>query len=203
VIADQFYWRKCPGAGAVLTFNHAGRYVRIIDERIGRNTVFALFLPFSPESLSPRQPNPTATATVAGPVATAPWKPESTCGLPPPRVKLKARAARRGKRLEIGSVACLVRCEIRVGLATCDRFGTPWQVQDCLEFGHREKTVRLSFRHTFPGGRGASRLLIPSQQSRRIGFGIFDVSVSVNGGEKVELRQLRVPRAAVETKSKR
>jgi hypothetical protein len=196
VVADDFYWDKCPGAGAVLTFDHVRRYVRVIDWRIGRDTVFAATgIPL--DRIEPMQPSPARAAIIAGPITPARWQPESACGLPPPRVTLRTRAVRRGKRLEIGRVGCLVRCRVRVRLATCDRWGTPGEVQDCLEFGHREKKLRVGFKHTFPGSANTARLLVPSRQTRRIGFGIFDVSVY--GDKAFGSAQVRVPRRAVET----
>jgi hypothetical protein len=104
---------------AVLTFNHAGQYVRVIEERIARDAAFPMFGVSSPLALEPREPGPTNAATIAGPIAPGNGPPESTCGLSPPHVKLAEQVIRRGNRLDIGRVLCLVRCRVRVGLTTC------------------------------------------------------------------------------------
>jgi hypothetical protein len=197
VIADSYYWSKCPGTGAVLTYDFVGQYVRIVEKRIGRSTPFPAFGVGSPGGLHPIEPGPTGAAAVAGPIAAAPWKPESTCGLPPPRVTLLKRAKLRGKRLEIGQVGCLQQCQVGVKFETCKLMAG-----GCRALRPGEKKVSVYFTRTFPGGPQSGKLFIPSRQTRRIGPGSYSANVFQAGAFGVSA-QVKVPRSAAEAKSKR
>jgi hypothetical protein len=190
VVADSHSWRKCPDAGAVLTYNFVGQYVRVVDERIGRSTPFTANLIGSPQSLNPAEPGPTATATVAGPIAAATGPPESTCGAPPPRVTLAKHAIRRGSRLEIGRIGCLLGCQVRVRLETCK---VKAGISGCRALRPGEKKIRLAFTRKFQSGPNSGVLLVPYRHTRRIGPGTFAVNVApVEGYATSGL--VRVPR---------
>jgi hypothetical protein len=200
VIADSYYWSKCPGTGAVLTYDFVSQYVRVVEERIGRSTPFPAFaITGSPGGLRPIEPGPTAEAGVAGPIAAAPWKPESTCGLPSPRVTIFKRAKLHGKRLEIGQVGCFQSCQVRVRFDTCRLKAG---LSGCWPLRPEEKKVSVYFTRTFPGGPQSGRLFIPARQTRRIGPGSYSANVSQVGEFGVSA-QVKVPRSAVQRKAKR
>jgi hypothetical protein len=65
VISATFYWEKCPGTGARIPQRYLGWYVRVADQRIGQNTVFAARGYRRPQDLEPLRTAPdTAVATV-------------------------------------------------------------------------------------------------------------------------------------------
>lgn len=82
VIADAFYWNRCPGAGAVIHPRYEGWYLRVVDRRMRRNAVFALYAVSRPEELTPIRPSRAAAATVVGPIGPAQGPPASECGQP-------------------------------------------------------------------------------------------------------------------------
>lgn len=174
VVADQVYWDKCPGAGAVLAPHHAGRYLRVIDRRLGRDVTFTPIGISSPAYIRPLDPGPSRAATIAGPIGRASGPAESDCGPPPMRVTLARRAVRRGARLEFGRVRCLSRCTLRV---------------DVKPTRHR----KLSFRRTFAKGRAAKRLSLPARVTRRINGGSFRASVFL-GREMISAGRVTVSR---------
>jgi hypothetical protein len=173
VVADPLGWAKCPGAGAVLTFNQAGRYVRVIDWRIGRDAAFALVGVPSPDRIEPLHPGPALAATIAGPIAPASGPPESTCGQPPPKVTLPARAIRRRDRLELGTVTCVMRCRVRVYLKQKGRRG-------------------ISFKRSFTVGAAPHRLLLPVKVTRRMKPGATNVSVFL-GADLISEGRVAIP----------
>jgi hypothetical protein len=196
VVADGFYWDKCPGAGAVLTYNFVGQYVRVIDERIGAHAVFPPFGVGSPSALHPMEPGSTAAATVVGPIAAAAGPPDSGCGLPPPRVTIPKRAKRHGKRLEVGQVGCFQRCQVRVRFQTCKmKPGLGY----CRALSPGERNVRIDFTRTFPGGPQSGLLLIPLRKMRQIVPGTYAVNVLSSALTAL----VRVPRSAVRAKASR
>lgn len=160
VVADQVYWNSCPGVGAVLAPHHARRYLRVIDQRLGRDVAFTMMgLPSpSPSYIEALQPTPSRAGTIAGPIGLPTGPPESTCGPPPPHVILAQRAVRRGDRLEFGRIRCVARCTVAV---------------DVRQKRHR----KLRFKRMLPKGGGTKRLLLPVGVTRRIRASSFRVSV--------------------------
>jgi hypothetical protein len=173
VVADSVAWNKCPGAGAVLASHHAGRYVRVIDWRIGRDTAFGLVAFPSANYIDPQQPGPVRAATIDGPVTRASEPPESTCGPPPPEVTLAARAVFQHNRLAVGRVRCVRRCLVRVD----------------VKQGRRRK---LSFRRTFRSG-PAKKLLLPLRVTRRLTPGRTTITV-LSGKVTISKARIAVPR---------
>ncbi|HEX6713210.1 MAG TPA: hypothetical protein VF066_07485 [Thermoleophilaceae bacterium] len=53
VIADTYYWHKCPGAGARIAQRYAGWYLRVADTHLGRDVVFAQRAYERPEDINP------------------------------------------------------------------------------------------------------------------------------------------------------
>ena len=174
VVADQIYWNKCASAGAVLASHHAGRYVRVIEQRLGRDIAFTpVGIPL-PSDIEPLEPAPARAATIAGPIRPASGPAESKCGPPPPRVTLARRAVRRGGRLELGRISCVSRCTVRI---------------DVSQKRHR----KLSYARTFTKPRGAKRLMLPVRATGRIKAGSFKVSVFF-GREMISTRRVTASR---------
>jgi hypothetical protein len=159
VVADAVYWDHCPGAGAVLTPAHLGRYVRVIDERIDRATPFLLFGVSLPGRLRSIQPGPAAAATVAGPIKPARGAPESNCGQPP-RLALSAHPPRRGRRIALGRITCSKACRVLVIVR---------------QARHRVRIARRVSARVEP-----HRLWLPARLARRLRPGMATVSASVS-----------------------
>ena len=65
VISATFYWEKCPGISARIAPRYLGWYLRVADQRIGQNTVFAARAYRRPQDLAPLRTAPdTAVMTV-------------------------------------------------------------------------------------------------------------------------------------------
>lgn len=175
VVADAFYWDKCPGAGAVLTAAYLGWYVRVIDKRMGPDAVFPAFRVPSPARLRPIQPGAAAAATVAGPIAHGRGRPESNCGLPP-SFALAAHPARRHGRLELGRITCPQRCRVRVVI--------------------RQGSRRVRLAHTLSTSAASRRLLLPARLARRLKPGVATASVSIaarTGRHTISSRRIVLP----------
>jgi hypothetical protein len=114
VIADDVYWDRCPGAGAVLQRRYEGWYVRVVDERVGHDLAWADFAVSAPEALKPLEPSPAQAAATFGPIRPAAGPAESTCGTPgrlgSARLLRRARSTPAGAVL--GSVSCRRSCRV-------------------------------------------------------------------------------------------
>ena len=128
----------CVVSGGALRAEHQGRYAFSVVTRTASND----HVPAAPADGTPAATVPTRTAIVvvssaAGPIAadvadappipapTAPGGGGSTPGTPgtpgtpqakKPKVKLRKRALRRGKRVTVGSVTCATRCRVRLSV---------------------------------------------------------------------------------------
>jgi hypothetical protein len=68
VLSDSVYANRCVGVGAVIASRYRGWFVRIVDQRIGRDTAFAR-VAFAPGHVPVLVPGPDAASSLAGPIA--------------------------------------------------------------------------------------------------------------------------------------
>jgi hypothetical protein len=102
VIADDVYWDRCPGAGAVLPARYAGWHVRVVDQRVGRDIGWPDFAVGTPEALKPLEPLPAQAAATFGPIRSATG----------PYLLCRARSTPAG--VVLGSVSCTPSCRVTV-----------------------------------------------------------------------------------------
>lgn len=53
MIADTYYWHKCPGTGARIAPRYRGWYLRVTETHSGRDVVFAQRAYTRPEAIPP------------------------------------------------------------------------------------------------------------------------------------------------------
>jgi hypothetical protein len=137
--------------------------VRVVDQRIGRDTFFALVL-YGRGSVPLIAPGPDAASRVAGPIGAARGPVESTCGPGydgAPFLGLVARPVLSHGSLLLGHVGgCLFPCRI-----------------DYVARRHG-RTIHVS-ESPPPGGRGL--VLLPLKSARALGQGLIEVTLVVDG----------------------
>lgn len=175
VIADDFYWDPCPGAGAVLDERYRGWYLWVVDRRIDRHTAFASFAAGYPEALDPIEPGPAAAAKGFGRIARATGPARSTCGRPDPRYTTNVRLLRTAKvtrrRAVLGSIRCRRACRVT------------------LTARHGSRTIKTTRRFTD----GKRHLLLHSRRGiARLRGRRVRVSVDV-GGRRLATRSVSIP----------
>jgi hypothetical protein len=178
VIADGVYWDRCPGAGAVLAARYQGWYVRVVDQRVGRDTAWAAYAVGAPEALMPLAPTPAQAAATFGPIRAAAGRAESTCGRPDPRLQPPAGSARLRRRarstpagVALGSVSCTRACRVT------------------LVARHGQRRVRLVLRLRAHRRRA---LVLPWVRLASLGGRTLRVSVSI-GGRRVGAARVTLP----------
>ncbi len=78
VISDSLYENGCPGAGAVLGSQYRGFFLRVVDQRIGRDTAFPA-IAYLPGHVPVISPGPDAAAAVFGRIAATDGPPAASC----------------------------------------------------------------------------------------------------------------------------
>jgi hypothetical protein len=169
VIADGVYWNRCPGAGAVLQSRYEGWYVRVVDQRIGRDTGWALYAVSTPEALKPLEPSPAQATARFGPIRAATGPAESGCG-----GSSSARLLPRARSTPAGAL---------LGFATC-----AGPCRATLVARHGDRRVRLVL------GLGGSHraLVLPWTRVAKLGGRSLRVSVSIDG-RRVGARRVTLP----------
>jgi hypothetical protein len=188
VIADQYYWNRCPGAGAVLDARFEGWYVRVIDRRTGDGVVFPGFAVLRPEVLKPIEPSQAAAAGTFGPIAPADAPPESTCGRPDPFPVLQAPPA--ATESGPGATVTLLRKGktrrgIVLGWARCPDACT-------VHLAARRRTRMVGTSRRIAAGKRHS-LLLPKRRIARLGGRRVRVAVHVDR-HRLAARTVTLPR---------
>jgi hypothetical protein len=82
VLSDSVYQNDCPGSGAVIDAPYIGRFLRVLDERIGRDTAFASngYLPGHVAPIAPRPDTATRVIGRIGPATAQHTKPPRCSG---------------------------------------------------------------------------------------------------------------------------
>jgi hypothetical protein len=151
------YYQGCRKAGAVIDVAFTGRYLRVADQRLGADTVFAAIALRSPYGSQIWAAGPTTSVAVVGRIAPASGPRAAPCGPPP---LLAATLSRQG----VASVRCGLGCTV------------------VLQARRRTRlhAYRVRLERALPApGRVTMRL--PADALRRLGRGRVTFSVEIDG----------------------
>ena len=70
MLSDSVYQNDCPGSGADIDASYVGRFLRVLDERIGGDTAFAAN-GYVPGHVAPIPPRPDTATRVIGRIGPA------------------------------------------------------------------------------------------------------------------------------------
>jgi hypothetical protein len=147
------HYGGCAHEAAVIDVAFTGSYLRVADQRLGVNTVFALYAVSSPYGRPIWAPGPTTSVAVVGRIAPATGPRAAGCGPPP---LLSATLSGRG----VARVRCGLACTIVLR-------------------AHRPLyRVRLERTLAAPG---SATVQLPMAAIRRLGRGRASFSVEVDG----------------------
>jgi hypothetical protein len=156
-LTDPPYYQGCRNRGAVIDVAFTGRYLRVADQRLGANTVFAAIALLSPYASQTWPAGPTTSVAVLGRIAPATGPRAASCGPPP---LLSATLSRQG----VASARCGVACTV------------------VLQAGRRSRlrSYRVRIERALPAP-GNVTIRLPIEALRRLGRGRVGFTVEIDG----------------------
>ncbi|MDQ6750310.1 MAG: hypothetical protein M3Z33_06120 [Actinomycetota bacterium] len=164
VILDEIKYGSCrSGGGRRLPARYAGRWLRVVDRRIGQIQPFTLEGYSVPEGVRPHRPGPSGiAAAVVGKIAAGPETGED-CGVWASRgatVRLRGRiTANTDGRFVVATVVCRRHCRLSLTI--------------------RQRTNAHTIRRRLAAGR--STITLPRRLVQRLRPGGLSVAASING----------------------
>jgi hypothetical protein len=156
-LTDPPYYQGCAHAAAVIDVAFTGRYLRVADQRLAADTVFAAIALRSPYGSQTWAAGPTTSVAVLGRIAPASGPRAAACGPPP---LLSATLSRQG----VATVRCAVGCTV------------------VLQARRRSRlhSYRVRLDRVLPAP-GSVTMRLPAEALRRLGHGRVAFSVEIDG----------------------